>query len=364
MVNICSRLIVVMLYLLIAVEGIFAQNSKPKIVFSILEHNFGRFKEEEGSKSYVFEFVNNGGSPLIILDVQNSCGCTTPEWTQKPIPPGGKGSIKVSYDPSSRPGPFSKEVTILTNGNPYKTELRVSGDVISRPRTLDELYPRRMGALLLRSNHMSFSTIKVNQIKTDTLLVMNSSEKPLSVEFRDIPSHLTIRLAPGVLQPQSRGNIIIIYDATKVGAYGYKMDKIFLKMNGSKSDNFIVVTATIEEDFSKLTPEEIRNAPKVLIKETRHDFGNIKSGQKETHTFVITNSGINDLLIRNINNYCSNTVLTPSSTVIKGNSSAKLKVVFDSSGLRGRQNKSISIITNDPHNPTLILRVSAYIQPK
>ena len=352
-------------FLIFLTNASFAQNSKSGIVFSTVNYDFGQFKEEEGSKTCVFEFVNKGNSPLIILDVQTSCGCTIPEWPRKPIPPNGGGTIKVSYDSAGRPGPFDKPVTIITNGNPHQVELRVRGDVISRPRTTNELYPRKMDELLLRSNHLSFSTIKVNQIKTDTLHVMNGSDKQLSVDFRDVPSHLYMRMEPTVLKPKSDGNIIVTFNAPKVGLYGYSINKIYLKLNGKKSDNYMIgITATVEEDFSNLTPEEKRKAPIVYLDELNHDFGNIKAGEKVTHTFIMKNKGANDLIIRDINNYCTCTVVSPSTTVIKSSNSAKLKVVFDSSERRGRQSKSISVITNDPTNSTVILRVSAYIQGK
>jgi hypothetical protein len=38
-----------------------------------------------------------------------------------------------------------------------------------------------------------------------------------------------------------------------------------------------------------------------------------------------------------------------------------LKVVFDSAGKSGRQNKTITIITNDPKNPTTVLRIATNI---
>ena len=363
--NIVFRVFVLLLLFFSTGEIVAQNNSRARIVFSAVEHDFGRFKEEEGVKACVFEFVNKGNSPLIILDVQTSCGCTSPEWTKKPIPPGAGGNVKVNYDPANFAGPFNKPVVIITNGTPYQVELRVKGEVISRPRTVNERYPSKMDDLLLRSNHLSFSTIKINQVKTDTLPVMNNSSRPLSVDFRDVPSHLSIRMEPGTLKPKGEGNIIVTFNATKVGAFGYSMDKIYMRINGSRSENNMIgITATIEEDFSKLTPEEIRNAPVVSFDELNHDFGNIKSGEKVTHIFTIKNDGINNLIIRDINNYCTCTVVTPSTTIIKQNSSAKLKVVFDSSGRQGRQNKSISVITNDPSNPTVILRVSAYIRPK
>lgn len=37
-----------------------------------------------------FYFLNTGNTPLILYDVQSSCGCTTPYWSKKNIMPQKK----------------------------------------------------------------------------------------------------------------------------------------------------------------------------------------------------------------------------------------------------------------------------------
>ncbi|WP_440880734.1 DUF1573 domain-containing protein [Tenacibaculum sp. C7A-26P2] len=62
----------------------------------------------------VFKFTNVGDEPLIIESVQSTCGCTVPKKPEKPIMPGEKGEIEVSYD-TKRKGGFSKAITIISN---------------------------------------------------------------------------------------------------------------------------------------------------------------------------------------------------------------------------------------------------------
>jgi len=47
--------------------------------------------------------------------------------------------------------------------------------------------------------------------------------------------------------------------------------------------------------------------------------------------------------------------------MIASGETVPLKVVFDSTGKSGRQNKTITVITNDPKNPTTVLRISSNI---
>jgi hypothetical protein len=67
---------------------------------------------------------------LIISDVVRSCGCTIPSWPKEPIPPGGTGQIKVTYD-TKRPGAINKNITIVSNAtNEPSKILRIKGNVL------------------------------------------------------------------------------------------------------------------------------------------------------------------------------------------------------------------------------------------
>jgi len=108
-------------------DGHFAQAT-----FTAHSHDFGTIKEANGPVSCTFEFTNTGDKPLLILDVTASCGCTRPEYPSKPIKPGKKGKIKVTYSPIGRPGAFKKTVKVKTNGKERTITLRIEGTVIPK----------------------------------------------------------------------------------------------------------------------------------------------------------------------------------------------------------------------------------------
>jgi len=76
----------------------------------------------------VFIFTNTGTQPLIIKNIQSSCGCTVPKKPEKPIMPGEKGEIKVSYD-TKRVGGFSKAITIFSNAKNVRKVIKIKGFV-------------------------------------------------------------------------------------------------------------------------------------------------------------------------------------------------------------------------------------------
>ena len=103
---------VILLFVLFASISVYAQQLQPSISFLNLEHDFGTINEDDGPQTYSFEFTNTGSQPLIINNVNASCGCTTPSWSKVPVMPGGKGYIEAMYDPKNRPGVFNKTVTV------------------------------------------------------------------------------------------------------------------------------------------------------------------------------------------------------------------------------------------------------------
>lgn len=115
----------------------FAQNSvtsatpnpnAAEITFKKEVHDFGKVKNG-GDATYEFEFTNTGKEPLIIQEVQKTCGCTTPSWPKEPIMPGKTGKIKVQYD-TKRTGKIDKKVTILSNAKTAAKELFIKGEVL------------------------------------------------------------------------------------------------------------------------------------------------------------------------------------------------------------------------------------------
>ncbi len=99
----------------------FAQEKKaekkdgPVISWEKKTHDFGNIFQ--GDKvEHTFHFTNVGNEPLIITNVQVSCGCTTPKgWPRDPIPPGGSGELTVSFNSAGKMGMQNKPVTLVTN---------------------------------------------------------------------------------------------------------------------------------------------------------------------------------------------------------------------------------------------------------
>lgn len=86
---------------------------------------------KEGEKGeHIYKFTNVGKQPLIIQNAKGSCGCTVPEFPREPIPVGGSGQIRVTFDSKGRKGNQEKIVTVTANTIPAETKVRFTAQVV------------------------------------------------------------------------------------------------------------------------------------------------------------------------------------------------------------------------------------------
>ena len=86
----------------------------------------------DSKEPFVFEFKNTGSTPLMITNVQTSCGCTTAEKPTEPVAKGKSSKIAVTYD-TKRVGPFTKTITVTTNASSEPIILTIKGKVAEAP---------------------------------------------------------------------------------------------------------------------------------------------------------------------------------------------------------------------------------------
>ncbi len=124
----------IILFTLAAVLCQLAIMAQPKAEFKVISHDFGTIKESKGPVKCTFEFKNIGDQPLIIIDAVASCGCTKPSFTAKPIKPGKKGKVEVSFNPTGRNGTFRKTIKVKTNCPDKVSSLTITGTIIPKSK--------------------------------------------------------------------------------------------------------------------------------------------------------------------------------------------------------------------------------------
>ena len=126
----------------------------------------------------------------------------------------------------------------------------------------------------------------------------------------------------------------------------------------------IVITSCSTDD-KKITTDLVKNPlsanpnhtvtmPKIQMDEESYDFGDIIQGESVTHEFSIKNIGNDKLLINSAKGSCGCTVpVWPKEPILEGEEST-IKVTFNSAGKKGRQNKTVTLVTNAIPNTKVI----------
>ncbi len=346
-----------LLVLMLLPVSIYGQEKGPNMSFEKTTHDFGTIKEEDGNVIHKFKFVNTGSVPVIIKKVHASCGCTSPGWSKQPIVPGATGYISATYNPKNRPGKFNKSITVISNANEGLIRLHIKGDVIPKAREIKDIYPKKIGSIRAKTNHMAFGKVYHDQKQNKNLEIVNVSDHDVKLVFKGLPDHIHLKSLPAVLKPKEKGLIEGTFDATKINDWGFVISRIKMEDQNSQGPERLTISASIYENFSDMTEEERENAPKVVFENKDFNFGTIPQNTSIERKFNFKNTGKSDLIIRKVKASCGCTVVKPEKKLIKPGESSSMKAIFKSGRRKGRQNKVITVITNDPNQAVIRLHL-------
>lgn len=127
-----KKIVLMMMLLLGMTMTAVAQTTQKQaeIKFEKLTHDFGTISDKAPVQKCTFTFTNVGDAPLVINQAVASCGCTVPQYSKKPILPGEKGSITVTFNSRGQfPSHFKKTVTVRSNGKIELTRLYIEGTI-------------------------------------------------------------------------------------------------------------------------------------------------------------------------------------------------------------------------------------------
>lgn len=102
----------------------------PEMTFEETEFDFGKLTEGE-KVSHNFRFTNTGDGTLVINSAHASCGCTVADYPKEPIPPGSEGVVEVVFNSAGKLGIQNKAVSLTTNTEKGREELRFKAEVTS-----------------------------------------------------------------------------------------------------------------------------------------------------------------------------------------------------------------------------------------
>ena len=345
--------------------------AQPQATWLERQHDFGVFMEEDGKVSCQMRVVNTGNEPLLIVKAQAGCGCTAITYTEEPVQPGDTASVGITYNPSGRPGKFTKQVLIFTNTMPRRTILEITGNVIPTSATLDKQYPLRAGDLRISQQSIPMGELIRGKNKTEYLSAYNASTDTLIVSVQGGKDHIKPAIVPDTLPPAKVTALTVHYLSDKAPQWGLNIDTLTLSCEPIRQPSTALtdeaevhVMAQVIESFDDLTDKQRQNAPAVSVDcGDRLDFETLRASTAATRSFTITNKGKDNLIIRRLwvpegEGISINT----DKQIIKRGKKATVQVTVDPACQQGNMlNVPLTLMTNDPESPIVTIRLVGII---
>ncbi len=114
---------------------------------------------------------------------------------------------------------------------------------------------------------------------------------------------------------------------------------------------FLILLSMVAFAQEESTP---LSGPKIYFSETSFDFGDITQGDRVEHVFEFENVGNEPLILSDVRTTCGCTAPEwPREPVIPG-AKSMVRVVFNSAGKIGMQNKVITVMSNAVNSPARV----------
>ncbi|RTQ52129.1 DUF1573 domain-containing protein [Hymenobacter gummosus] len=171
--------------------------------------------------THEFKFKNTGKEPVVIANVQASCGCTTPEWTKTPVLPGKTGFIRAAFNSAGRPGQFNKTITVTSNAAAPSIMLTIMGTVIEKGEMAKQYTAAEKAkspVLSLDRHGMEFGKIESGQQPVAKFVVKNNGKSPLDISSISSSCYcVTAKSLPKGLKPGETFVLELQYAQRQIG---------------------------------------------------------------------------------------------------------------------------------------------------
>lgn len=223
-----------------------AQTPSQSLKFEERVFDFGEIQEKDGVVSHTFTFRNEGKTPVAIEYVHSGCGCVRFEYPKEPIRPDKTGEVTVFYDPSYRPGFFSKEVVVLSNNRTNYNRIWVKGMVIPCEHPIEDEYRYDYGnGLWMDLQVLLFGKIRQGERQSVKLRYTNHTDRQMDLRFVVIGGNREIKFtSPGMLEPKEKGEMILHYVREQEGEKEVTV-KVYPVVNGTPVSTPIIVKAEL-----------------------------------------------------------------------------------------------------------------------
>ena len=315
--------------------------------------DLGKIYEIDGKVKMRFVITNISKKPYILNYSYSGCGCIAAEITRKPLMPNEMRAVEVEFNPKRRPGIFHKVVSLISDNKSYNDDLEVIGEVIPRPKSIEELYPIKvMDGVSISSDLLPLGIISQNEKHIGVINCYNGSNESVNLKIKTVGDKLgTAVISSEKIAPNRSSQIQFNYDLINGKYYGELKNEIELYINGKKWEEDIKVNALVMFNFFEMTEKEREAAPRAIVvpREYIVNFGE----RKEVEIF---NNGKTDLKILAVIPSGDNIEYKLTKNVIEPNKTGLITLY-----LKETKEKlnfgDVTVMFNSPDSPIVIVKL-------
>ena len=132
----------------------------------------------------------------------------------------------------------------------------------------------------------------------------------------------------------------------------------------SNADNKKITTDLVNYPLTDEKKSDHVDMPKIELSQDFFDFGEINQKESVSTEFVIKNTGDAPLLIRSAKGSCGCTVPEWPKEPVAVGEEAVIKVTFNSGNKKGKQNKTVTLVTNAIPNTKVLTIKGTVLVPE
>ena len=242
----------------------------------------------------------------------------------------------------------------------------LSGQTAKIDSALIKAYPFKIGNIgfSVDSIETIIGAVNRGEVYKHQIELYNFGKKPIVLKGGKSSRFIEIKYQPTVIQPGAKATAFIDFDVIPDLPLGPISVELAVETDDRQNAfKFLYLLADIVEDSTKFqTQLIIDTVPRMIFNTYNFDFGHLVRGKKVYHTFYFTNMGSEDLFVEKVSSSSGCRVIAPPAKMIPPGGSGRLVVQVKTIGSIGVQHRTVSIRSNDPVNPLIILGVHGTVR--
>ena len=201
--------------------------------------------------------------------------------------------------------------------------------------------------------------------KSDAVIVANTSDSPVKVEFKDVSDNLSLSVKPNPIPANSTAELSYTVTAER-GIWGKNTYWATPVINGrtyttKDGGTRIGVKAFTKENFDKMSEAEKAQGPMPRFENSTYSFNRIKKGEEIHAEFTLTNSGKSPFCVYKVDTdaCCYSHSDIP---VAKPGEKVSFRVHVNTENMpQGETLVLVTLTTNSPLRPIVNLFIAGWI---